>query len=752
MRGNNIAILNKKACTGCGACYNICPIKAIDMSYDDEGFPCPEIKSTCINCGKCVDTCPQLKKQSIVLTSAASYAVQCKEKIREKCSSGGVFGAIAEHVIDIGGVVYGAAFNSDFTKLLHIGIKEKKDLKLIYKSKYLQSEINDSFREIKEKIESGKMVAFCGCPCQVDGLKSFLGKNYDNLLTIDILCHGVPSPLAYRVFLKEVANGKEGRITGVDFRDKKFGWGKLLSVSFEQGLDVHYDYYNGNYMRAFSKGFSMRECCFGCRYAQINRVGDITLGDFWGIKQFNSSLDDGKGTSLVICNTKKGEDFFKNINKDINIIKAIHLKEVIKISEKNNGALIRPTYRPQMRDCFFYHIKKGDSFSKSLRYAETSLLDIGIVGWWIETKQSNYGSTLTDFALYKHLLAKGLSVAFVSPPGFDREYAGEFNKRNCYRMTAKYTAEKMGENNKYIDTFIVASDVLWYYDAFIKTGFMFMLDFVDDKKKKISYSTSFGNTKHFFPKEERLKAQLLLNKFDSVSVREYEAVDICKNCFGVSATHVLDPVFLCEMKDWEDLSKQAHKKTKGQFLFAYMLDPNKEKAECLNKFSKKLNLNLVSITDKQFNSTEKNAILDKCGVMCDASIEEFVYHLKNATYIITDSYHGMCFSIIFRKPFIALVNRSRGGSRFDTIAQAFNIGDRMVERIEDIFNESFYSQSMDYERIEGNIQREIERSKTWLNNAIVANKKTISSSQEILLEEILKLKEEIKEIRDTQKK
>lgn len=743
----NVAALNKKSCTGCGACFSECPINAIEMGYDKEGFPCPTIKLNCVNCGRCAAICPQMKEKTAFLTGITYYAAQCKDKFRTQCSSGGVFGAIAEYIIKSNGIVYGAAFNADFTKLAHKGITKKEHLIQIFKSKYLQSETGECFREIKENLENNRQVVFCGCPCQVDGLKSYLKKDYDNLITIDILCHGVPSPLAYNAFLKEASNGKKDSVKSVDFRDKRYGWGTLLSVKFKEQEDVYYEYYNGNYFRAFLKGLTMRECCYSCRYAQVNRVGDVTIGDFWGIKQISNELDDGQGTSLVICNTYKGENLLKQINKDIRILKKITQESVIAIAEKNNGALIRPTNRPQMRDCFFYHINRGDSFSKAVRYAETSLLDVGIVGWWIETERSNYGSTLTNFALYRHLLSLGLSVAFISPPGFDREYAGEFNKRNRYRMTAKYSAENMRENNKYIDTFIVASDVLWYYNAFIKTGYMFMLDFVDDEKKKISYATSFGNTKQFFPQEERLKAQLLLDRFDNVSVREYEAVDICQNCFGISATHVLDPVFLCDMKHWDCLESQAERRTEGEFLFSYMLDPNGEKVELLKKFADALNLKLVTITDRQFDSEKKNEILNRCGVIRNASIEEVVYHLKNAEYIITDSYHGMCFSIIFRKTFIALVNRARGGARFDTIAQAFNIKDRMIDRIENVFLDSTLMQPMDYSKIEQNIQEEIDRSKAWLKNALFTEKKRrIGSAQDIMLQEIIKLKERVAEL------
>lgn len=739
-----IDALNKVHCTGCSACFNACPVQAIEMKRDCDGFLFPEINETCIDCGLCASVCPALTEALHLQGEPQSYAVWAKQKQRESGSSGGVFACLAEHTIDRGGVVYGAAFEAGCRTLRHIGVQDKDALPRIYKSKYVQSEAGGIYAEVKTNLEHGQPVLFSGCPCQVDALKAYLGKDYENLYTVDILCHGVPSPFAYNRFLDEVSKGRE--IVSVDFRDKKYGWGTLINVTFADG-SVHYDHYNGNYFKAFLSGLSMREACLHCKYAQPNRVGDITLGDFWGVDNYAKEWNDKKGTSLVLCNSEKGAKLFDDVTEKIERKENIPYHTVVEISKKANAALVRPTWPPEMRKCFFHHLKKGDSFSKSLRYAEKAIMDVGILGWWIETPKSNYGSTLTCYALYRFLSDEGYSVTFVSPPGFDRKGAGKFNLENGYRMTAKYSMEQMPENNKYIDSFIVGSDVLWYYDAFIKTGYTFLLDFVNENRKKISYSTSFGNTARFFPKEEMLKARTLINQFDHVAVREFEAVDICKNRFGVDATQVLDPVFLCDHSNWERLANRAETKTQGKYLFAYMLDPDERKAKEIKALAERLNLNVVSITDKQFEPERKNDVLKDCGVIKGASINDFIYHIKNADYVVTDSYHGFCFSLVFRKQFATLVNRTRGASRFETLSSLIGVEDRMIEDISELSTNPKINEQVDYAVLSAVIDRETERCRKWLIHAVSTEKKVKQVSEtNLLVQELLALKERVKKI------
>lgn len=728
----NVSILEKSKCTGCALCMNICPFNAIEMKPDEEGFLRPFINDKCTHCGLCAKKCPALSKQLNLNKEYKCFAVWGKEKFRNQGSSGGVFPILAEYVASNGGIVYGASFDETYQKVVLTKITKPKELNKLYKSKYVQSEVGLVYRDVKENLEKGKEVLFSACPCQVDALKSYLGKDYENLITIDILCHGVPSPLAYNKFLDEISNNNSKEIASVDFRDKKYGWGTLISVNFKNS-ETHYDLYNGNYMRAFLSGLSMREACYTCKYSQEKRVGDITLGDFWGISSYKEDWNDKKGTSFVLLNNVKGLKFFEKIKSQFERFELIENNTAVEICKKNNGAFLFPTRPNKMHKCFFKHLK-NNTFSRAVRYSEKAIMDIGIVGWWIQTSRSNYGSTLTDFALYQYLGELGLSVAFISPPNFDRNNAGEFNKRYDYRMTMKYSPEQMVENNKYFDGYIVASDTLWYYDAMINQGYNFLLDFADDDKRKISYATSFGNTKRFFPDSEIPYAKFLMNKFDHVSVREFEGVDICKNVFEVDATQVMDPVFLCDQSNWEMLANNAERKTSGKFLFSYMLDPTPDKATELQKLAKKLKLKLVTVTDRQNKAEERENILKDCGIISKATIEEVVYHLKNASYIVTDSFHGFCFSLIFNKQFAVLVNRTRGASRFDTLQEIAGVGDHMFENLNDVTALSTETlTNLNYDKINKNLDIAITNSKKWLDNALNSKKENKILSTELML-------------------
>ena len=709
-----INALPKQNCTGCGLCYNLCPVSAIDMLPDKEGFLYPVIdEKKCIACGLCASKCPQLTKKKKVEDGNICFAIQCHDNTRSQCSSGGVFKALAHTILKRGGYVCGAAFDESQTHLRHTIISREADLPSLLTSKYLQSETNSCYNLIRNLLNKQKPLLFCGCPCQVDALKTYLDKDYPNLLTVDLLCHGVPSPLAYQKFLEEM-NPEGKRITKVNFRAKDNGWGTLIRIDFSDHT-VKYSLPQGDYMRAFLSGMNMRPACYSCQYANEKRVGDITLGDYWGVK---SQWNDGKGTSLVIAHTLKGTSALQAISDRTTLMAPISYEEMHETCKKVNGALIKPTPEHEMRKSFFYHLSK-DGFHTALRYANKCIMDVGILGWWIHTSESNYGSTLTAYALERYCASLGLSTAFISPPNFDRDTAGRFNKQYNYRMTAKYSYKDMWKNNQYFKTYIVGSDVLWYYDAMMASAkYNFMLDFAGEKNRKISYSTSFGNPKYFFPENAIPYAKTLLKRFDAVSSREIEGVRILKEKFDIDATQVVDPVFLCERSVWNKLSQNAMRKTPDSFVFAYFLDPNEEKIKAFKAIAALMKAKMICATDRQYKPKEKAEMLKTCGVMPDMSLEEIIYHMMHANYILTDSFHGTCFSLIFRRNFYALPNYQRDTTRFETLSNIFDISDRMISDLSVIYNKKQLT-VVDYKKVEPRIEYHTKRSQDWLKSALL---------------------------------
>lgn len=311
-------IAEKTHCTGCGACKDICPANCIQMSADDEGFLYPTInQDMCIRCGKCARICPVNNAQEKLGDTVAYAAINNNDEIRQQSSSGGVFTALAEHVINNGGVVFGAAFNAEF-QVKHIYVETIEQLDRLRGSKYVQSEIGDCYKQAREFLEADRLVLFTGTPCQIGGLFAFLGKTYENLYTQDIICHGVPSPMLWDKYLAFRESQAESKVRSVFFRYKKHGW-KTFSVLFNYSNDTEYvkPLSQDPYMQAFLKDLCLRPSCYHCVFKTVYRQADITLADFWGVEKCNPEMDDDKGTSLVLLHSSKGVELFDSVRESL---------------------------------------------------------------------------------------------------------------------------------------------------------------------------------------------------------------------------------------------------------------------------------------------------------------------------------------------------------------------------------------------------------------------------------------------------
>ena len=356
---NYIKVDDEKNCCGCFACVNSCAKGAITMKEDKAGFIYPSVdEELCVSCGKCVDVCVFNKKGVGAAGEPEVYAAVTKDgEILSQSSSGGIFTPLASAVIERGGAVFGAAWNEDFS-LEHICVENKEDLKKLRGSKYVQSSINDSFKKAKDILKEGREVCFCGTPCQIAGLKAFLGKDYENLLTIDLVCHGVPSMKMLRDDLKAVTGDKYPQIKDIKFRDKTNDWATKGTV-FTENSSIRYDAGTSPYYFYFLKGEIYRESCYNCRFPSEGRQGDITLGDYWGIKENliakleNANPD--KGISCVLVNTEKGKKWFDEIENSV----AFALSDR-KDAEKRNGQLVRCSQPlPEHETLLGGYIEKG---------------------------------------------------------------------------------------------------------------------------------------------------------------------------------------------------------------------------------------------------------------------------------------------------------------------------------------------------------------------------------------------------------
>lgn len=379
-----ILIKDKQDCCGCAACVQRCPKQCITLHEDNEGFLYPQVdESLCIDCGLCEKVCPVIN-QADERTPLGVYAVKNpNESVRMQSSSGGVFTMLAEHIIDEGGVVFGACFDERW-EVVHSYVETKEALAKFRGSKYVQSKIGSTYQQAEGFLKSGRKVLFSGTPCQIAGLKKYLRKEYDNLLAVDFICHGVPSPGVFRTYLQEEINktfarqgdgknsvlhpciplvtesdGLDGHgmaIESIAFRDKRNGWKKYgfalaLSKASAAGekntVSLSYKPLNKNlFLRGFLANLYLRPSCYACKVRDFRSGSDVTLADFWGISRLNKELDDDKGVSMLIVNTPKGADYSKELCKDA-------YKYSLDVVYRFNPAARKSCAEPPLRKVFF---------------------------------------------------------------------------------------------------------------------------------------------------------------------------------------------------------------------------------------------------------------------------------------------------------------------------------------------------------------------------------------------------------------
>lgn len=348
---------NKKSeCCGCYGCINICPKNAIYMEIDEEGFSYPVFnKKNCINCGLCEKVCP-VKNEVKDETLRKTYGYACqnkKEEERQKSSSGGVFSLLCKEVIKNNGVVFGASFDKNLN-LSHNFSENLKECEKFRGSKYVQSIIGETtYKKVEEFLELKKMVLFTGTPCQIKGLRLFLKKSYDNLITAEIVCHGVPSPKIFNLYKEVLGKRYKRKIKNINFRDKKTGW-KGYSFSIETDNDIYSEkWYDNLYMKGFIDKLFLRPSCYNCKAKNFLSGSDITLGDYWGVEKRHEKFNDNKGTSVVFVHTEKGKNIINKISKDMNIEETDINYAILNNSKIKNSARLT-----NKRKKFFKEVKK----------------------------------------------------------------------------------------------------------------------------------------------------------------------------------------------------------------------------------------------------------------------------------------------------------------------------------------------------------------------------------------------------------
>lgn len=356
-----INITDKSKCCGCCACVDICAHKAITLKNDIEGFWYPELNTDlCSECGLCEKICPELnieklKKNDYHTPAKTIAAIHKRMDVRWDSTSGGAFSALADAMYEQGGYVSGAIYNDDFSVRNYIS-NNPEDLVKLRSSKYLQSKAEGLYTEIRTLLRNGERVLACGTPCQMAALRSFLRKDYENLIIVDFICRGVNSPKVYRKYLDSLERKHGGKVVYVKAKNKELGWRNLTrKVVFDNGAVYYGVSMEDDFRRGYHTNVYCRPSCYTCQYKGFPRMSDITIADYWGIEKVDPNLDNNIGTSMILLNSKKGEDFFELV-KDKLEYRETSFQSIL----PGNPALVSPLSPAKIdRGQFFIDLDKG---------------------------------------------------------------------------------------------------------------------------------------------------------------------------------------------------------------------------------------------------------------------------------------------------------------------------------------------------------------------------------------------------------
>lgn len=695
-------IVKSSDCTGCAACANICPQKAIKIIEDNNGFYKSYIdEDKCTNCGLCKKVCPSLNYTESVEKHPKVYAIMANNEIRKVSSSGGAFTLVSEWILSKGGYIVGAAYTENWD-VEHIIINNKQDLSKIRGSKYVQSKISETlYKDIKILLENNKYVLFSGCPCQVAGLKHYLQQDYEKLFLVDIYCTYAPSPKIYKKFLNEI----DSKFENINFRDKEYsGWNCSSIVITKDNKKEKFK----QYMQIYHSKLAMSKTCENCKYATLPRQSDITLADFWGINKYDKKLDDSLGTSIYMVNTVKGKNLLSQLDKkNIKTIKKVPLKYAIQ------QACLKPFKAHPLRDKF-YSIINNSTFSNAYNKTIGSENNIGIMNFWYVP---NRGAILTNYAINEFLKEQGYNPYTINYyPRIEKRLhknsiSEQFEKK--YLNTTHFCQDyiDLKHLNKYIKTYLVGSDQVFRDWCVNHHRDKYFLNFADTDSKKIACAASFGIPTYDGDEDSKAIMGKYLSQFDALSVRELSGVEILKNTFNLDSTQICDPVFYISKSKYEKIAETSKKKD-DNFLAYYIITMTKEKMNAICYIAAKLGLKPIDMKGK-------------------LPVEDWLYYIKNCKYYIGDSFHGTCFALIFNKNFLVISPIiGNNDTRLDTLLETVNLQSRQIKHANEVYSNDKLLTEIDYSNKFEKLNSEIERSKNWLINAIEAPKQDKPISNE----------------------
>lgn len=663
-----VNINNFYLCSGCGACVNSCPNNAIVMKENNERFLYPYVNlKKCTHCNKCIEVCPVLHTKYNNSDKPKCYAIAADDKTRMIGStSGAMFGLLSNYFLENSWYVCGAMYDDKFV-LRHKVSNKPSDIEQMKGSKYVQSNTDDSYKIIRKLLDENNKVLFTGTPCQVAGLNSFLKKSYNNLVCMDIVCNGVPSPGIFNKYLLD--NFNIDKIKDIKFRDKNSnGWHDSHFIVKNNKNNIDQKLLDNEYVSLFLNGVINRKSCINCPFQYIPRQGDLSCGDFWGIEDIDPDIDDNKGISVVLANNEKGNNLINRIKNNFKIFKEKSLTDATK---KNPNIIGSPVPHTD-RDKFFDYYNEQANLKDLNNAIVHKKCDVILSNFWYA---KNYGAILTCYGVYKTLVNMGYSVKLINYipnnwlPFYWGSFAQDFALRKMELTDCCNTFDDFIKLNDISDNFVVGSDQVFRYKIYKEnSGNLVHFDFTDPNKRRIAISASFGEDSYEASKYEKKKLQYLLDSFTAISVREDSGQKILKNDFGLDSDLVCDPVFALDRKEWIDLAGKEPRLVRNYFA-TYVLagGHSDEKIDWIEQ--------CISAIEKTSDLSSFKMLFQK-----NYSVENWLNYLKFSKFIVTDSFHASCFSIIFNKPLIYILENSSLYTRLDNIFKHYNVEACIIDR------------------------------------------------------------------------
>ncbi len=664
----------KSECVGCGTCEKECPGGAISIIADRKGFRTPQIDvDKCITCNRCEQVCPQINYSPTGCENPKCYGVIANEEVLNQSSSGGAFSVICDYIFEREGYVCGAAYNSDFKSVSHIMISSKDELYKLRGSKYVRSDLGNIFNVVREKLDGGNYVLFSGTPCQVVALYNVLGKDYEKLITVDLICSGVPSEHFFAQYVDEIRKDKV--IKSINMRPKKYGWDASgIQIIFEDNSEYMIPGIRDPYLKAYLNKIMNYSACYNCQFASWPRQADFTIGDLWHVQKLFFKENFEKGISCLTTNSVKAEKIFAEIKGKYADVRSVQLEFL-----KTHNMTIKKRRVPLCRERFFSLLNEKMSFDDAVDYAINWKFDVAITGCWTVP---NYGGLLTYYALYNLIKSFGMKIIMVERRANIPNYnvPKSINVRQqlypYYDVSRIHKSfEEQKELNERVCSFVSGSDQIWNYRLLDDdTISSYMFDYVAPYRKKIAYAASFGSEKFNGNDDQKEKYQRLIRNFDYVSTREENGKKILKE-FAVEADTVLDPVLVCHKEVYDFLAQRAVVRIPQKtFVFTYFVTPDKSK-EGFEKIVDELRLGMVNaITCDNFH-LKKYGLLEKWKYPYEANLklEDWLFYIKNCSCLITDSFHGVCLALVYHKNFIFIKGKLSNESGLDRVTSLLNI-------------------------------------------------------------------------------